>query len=109
VWSSTPTSEDRIVACVRGIFRRRKWHIPRSGRPLKEPGIDRFARDFAHAAFVIERVFEHYGMIRRRAIERTRARLYEQSTKAAQRGDECVAWTIAAAWRFVAEKRARWI
>ncbi|MBT9282001.1 MAG: RepB family DNA primase [Hydrogenibacillus schlegelii] len=107
VWTSTPPAGDRIVRAVRDLFRRRGWHIPRQGRPFKEPGVDRSARDFAYAALVLERELERHGIVRERTIERIRARLYERSSKAMQRGDEYVARTIAAAWRFVAGKRAR--
>ncbi|WP_273000898.1 DNA-primase RepB domain-containing protein [Hydrogenibacillus schlegelii] len=107
MWISTPPAGDRIVRAVRDLFRRRGWNAPRQGRSFKEPGVDRSARDFAYAALVIERELERHGMIREQAIGRIRARLYERSSKAVQRGDEYVARTIAAAWRFVAGKRAR--
>lgn len=105
MWFSTLPAGDRIAACVRDLFRRRGWNAPWQGRPFKEPGIDRSARDFAYAAFVIERELDRNGIVRERVIERIRERLYERSTKAMERGDEYVFRTIANAWRFVAKKR----
>lgn len=107
VWRPTPSSGDRIIHIVRDIFHRNGWNLPRQRKTFSEPGIDRSARDFAYAAFVFERELERHGIIREQAIERIRARLYERSSKAVQRGDEYIARTIAAAWRFVAGKRAR--
>ena len=107
VWISTPSTGDPIVRAVRDLFHRHHWNVPRRRKIFREPGVDRSARDFAYAAYVLERDLDQHGMVRQRAIERIRERLYERSTKAMERGDEYVARTITAAWRFVVKKRAR--